>query len=335
MTAASSERGRPGAESAAPRPPLRSLLFVPGNRTQWLQPAVASGTDAIVLDLEDAVPPAAKQAAREAVASAVAGWQHPVPLFVRISSLAGPSALADLRAVVTKNLAGVLVPKISARADVIVADRLLDWCESENGLQRGTVALIPLLETASALWDAHGIASSAHRIAYLGALTVAGGDVERAVGFRWTPEGTETLALRSSVLLAARAAGTPNPVTGVWAALDDLAGLKRFADESRRIGYEGMFAIHPSQVGIINRAFTPTEAELARYQQIIDAVEAGRAVGRGTAVVDGSMVDEAMAVTARHVLARAVHWGGLGQATAAEPRPGPAQPVLRRQAEVS
>lgn len=324
MVAASSEHD-PVSVSAVQRPALRSLLFVPGSKVSWLEPAAAAGADAIVLDLEDAVAAAAKQASREAVAAAVASWRYPVPVFVRINSLTGAGALADLRAVAGQNLAGVLVPKISARADVIVADRLLGWCEAEKGLQQGAIALVPVLETARALWDAHGIATSAARIAYLGALTVEGGDVARSVGFRWTPAGTETLALRSSVLLAARAAGTANPVTGVWGALDDPAGLERFASQSRQIGYEGMFAIHPSQVEVITRAFTPSEAELDRYRRIISAVEAGHAARQGAVVVDGAMVDEAMAATARQVLARAALWAGRDTPAAAGSPPGRVQ----------
>jgi citrate lyase subunit beta/citryl-CoA lyase len=291
---------------AVDRPPLRSLLFVPGTRTDWLPKARAAGADAAVLDLEDAVPAADKLAARAQVADAVtrAGQDARMALFVRVNPLDGWTGAEELRAVVRPGLAGVVLPKVGSAQDVRLADRLLGWCEQEQGLPPGQVALVPLLETARGLREAYDIARAASRIAYLGALTAPGGDVERAVGYRWSPEGTETLPLRSRVLLDARAAGVPRPVSGLWTRITDLPGLRAFAEQNRSLGYEGMMAIHPSHVPVINEVFSPGPDELSRCVELIAAVEAAQRKGTGAVAFHGEMVDEAMAATARLVLAR-------------------------------
>ncbi|WP_151481816.1 HpcH/HpaI aldolase/citrate lyase family protein [Streptomyces albicerus] len=292
----------------APRPQLRSLLFVPGTRTDWLPKARAAGADAVVLDLEDAVPEKLKTATRDQVAEAVehaaADPETQPLLFVRINQLDGWAGAEELRALVRPGLAGIVLPKVGGPEDVRLADRLLGWCEYEQGLSRGHIALVPLLETARALYAAHDIAAAAERVAYLGALTGAGGDVERAVGYSWSAEGTETLALRSRVLLDVRAAGAPHPVTGLWTRIGDLAGLRAFAEQNRGLGYEGMMAIHPSHIPVINEVFSPDPDELARYARLLATVEAAQTNGQGAVAFEGAMVDEAMAATARRMLHR-------------------------------
>ncbi|MEU7856268.1 CoA ester lyase [Nonomuraea sp. NPDC049141] len=287
------------------RLPLRSLLFVPGTRTEWLAKAAAAGADAAILDLEDAVPPAGKAAARARVADAIAGATGDMALFVRINPLDGWTAAEDLRAITHARLAGVVLPKVGDPEDVRLADRLLTWCEREHGLPEGHLALVPLLESAAALRGAYDIARAAPRVAYLGAVTGKGGDVERAIGYRWSPQGTETLTLRSRVLLDVRAAGAPCPIAGLWTNLADLEGLRAFAEQNRSLGYEGMMAIHPSHIPVINEAFSPTPEELARYARMIAAVEEAQARGAGAITFEGDMVDEAMAARARAVLQKA------------------------------
>ncbi|UBU16315.1 HpcH/HpaI aldolase/citrate lyase family protein [Nonomuraea gerenzanensis] len=284
------------------RPPLRSLLFVPGTKVGWLAKAEAAGADAAILDLEDAVPPAGKAAARARVADAVASASGGLALLVRINPLDGWAGAEDLRAVAHPRLTAVVLPKVHGPADVRLADRLLSWCEREQGLPDGHIGLVPLLETATALREAYQVARAAPRVAYLGAITGRGGDVERAIGYRWSPSGAETLALRARVLLDARAAAVPCPVAGLWTDLTDLDGLRAFAEQNRALGYEGMIAVHPSHVPVINEVFSPGPEELARYQRLIAAVEQAQADGAGAIVFEGDMVDEAMAARARAAL---------------------------------
>ncbi|WP_030230521.1 MULTISPECIES: HpcH/HpaI aldolase/citrate lyase family protein [unclassified Streptomyces] len=293
--------------AALPRPPLRSLLFVPGHRTDWLPKARAAGADAAILDLEDAVPAPDKPLARARVAEALAEsaeQRAAMPLFVRVNPLDDWAAADELRTVVRPGLAGIVLPKVHTAADIRLADRLIDWCERDHGMPPGTTALVPLLESARALRDAYDIAATAPRVAYAGALTAPGGDVERAVGYRWSPQGAETLALRSRVLLDVRAAGAPYPVTGLWTDIADLTGLRAFAEQNRSLGYDGMMAIHPAHVPVINEVFAPGTEELDRCARLVAAVESAQRDGVGALTFEGRMVDEAMAETARAVLAR-------------------------------
>ncbi|MGA5895377.1 HpcH/HpaI aldolase/citrate lyase family protein [Streptomyces venetus] len=298
-------------EPSAPtalRAPLRSLLFVPGHRTDWLPKARAAGADAVILDLEDAVPAADRPLARarvtEALAEAAAQPAGGTALFVRINPLDDWTAAGELRAVVRPGLAGVVLPKVHTAADVRLADRLIGWCEHEHGLPTATTALVPLLESARALHDAYDIAAAAPRVAHVGALTAPGGDVERAVGYRWSREGAETQALRSRVLLDVRAAGAPYPVTGLWTDIADLTGLRAFAEQNRALGYDGMMAVHPTHIPVINEVFAPGPEELDRCARLVAAVESAQRDGIGALTFEGRMVDEAMAETARAVLAR-------------------------------
>jgi citrate lyase subunit beta/citryl-CoA lyase len=197
-----------------------------------------------------------------------------------------------------------MVPKVESVADMHVVDRLLGWLEADAGLRVGRTGLVPVLETAAGIRLAYDLGRATSRAMYMGGLGVKGGDVERSLGCQWTPEGIETLALRSQVLLDVRAAGVPNPVTGLWTDIRDLAGLRRFADQSRQLGYEGMLAIHPAHVAVINEVFTPSEAELDADAELAEAMAAAAAEGRGTAVFRGDMIDEAMAATARLRLSR-------------------------------
>ncbi|MEU0073927.1 CoA ester lyase [Streptomyces sp. NPDC006332] len=285
------------------RPRLRSLLFVPGTRTDWLPKAAAAGADAVVLDLEDAVAHSGRTSARDQVAEAVARADDGFPaLFVRVNPLDDWSAAEELRAVARPGLSGIVLPKVSGPLDVRHADRLLSWCEREHSLPQGQFALVPLLETAPALREAYDCAAAARRVAYPGAITGAGGDVERAVGYRWSPEGNETHALRSRVLLDVRAAGAVHPVGGLWTRVGDLDGLRAFAEQNRALGYTGMMAIHPSHVPVLNEVFSPSPAELARAARLIAAVEQAQERGEGAVAFEGEMVDEAMATTARAVL---------------------------------
>ncbi|MHA6803741.1 HpcH/HpaI aldolase/citrate lyase family protein [Salinifilum ghardaiensis] len=291
------------------RAPLRSLLFVPGTKTEWLAKAARAGADAAVIDLEDAVPDSGKADARSGVVATlqqhhVSTREQPPALFVRVNALDTWDGADDVRAVARPGLHGIVLPKVDGPEDVRVADRLLTWCERERGLPVGSVALVPLLETARGLREAHDVGAAARRVAYLGALTADSGDVARAVGYRWSPRGTETLALRSRVLLDARAAGVEHPVAGLWTQLDDPAGLRAFAEQNRSLGYAGMMAIHPAHVPIINEVFSPSSEELARWERLVAAVEQAQARGEGAVAFEGQMVDEAMAATARHVLAR-------------------------------
>ena len=303
--------------SSDPRP-LRSLLFVPAHREGWPEKAVAAGADGVLLDVQDAVPEGEKHTARNVAAAAIDRLAHSGrSVLVRVGAPGSPELTADLDAVVRPGLDGVVVPMVRSPAEVVEVDTELTARETARGMAAGSIALTPLIETAEAARFAYEVASASARVAYLGGGTGPDGDIARAIGFVWSAAGDETLFLRSWVLLNARAAGVPWPISGLWPLVDDLDGLRRFATQTRGLGYTGMMAIHPSHVAVINEVFTPGAAEIARWQATIAAVEAASTAGLGAVrLAAGSphgrgaaMVDAAHARTARDGLALAARLG--------------------------
>lgn len=285
--------------------PYRSILFVPGHKPQWLDKALASGADCVVLDLEDSVPADRKAAARGTVAASIRTVRERdarVGLFVRVNPLDTRLTGADLEAVVVPGLTGVFAPKIEAATDVLRYDALLDHFEARNGVT-GLEYIVPV-EMVAAIQNARGIAAASPRVGAMIGPTAEHADIARAVGYRWTPEGEETLYLRSRVLLACKEAGI-HPLTGLWERLDDLVGLKTFAEKGRQLGFRGMIAIHPGHVPVVNEAFTPTADEVEFHEGLLAAYEQAAAAGSGAVRYRGVHIDKAHADTARDWLAHA------------------------------
>jgi len=290
--------------------PIRSLLFVPGHRERWVEPARASGADAIVFDLEDAVPVAEIDAARAVVRRAIDNQEPGSPrLLVRTGPPGTEAMVADLDAIVAPGLAGVMMPLVSRPDEVADMDRRLTELEEARGMAVGSTAITPLVETASAARFAYEIADASDRVAYMGGGTSRQGDVARSIGFQWTPGGDETLTLRSWVLLCVRAAGVPFPISGMWSVVDDLDGMRSFAEQTRRLGYSGCMVIHPSHVPVVNDVFTPSAAEVARWREVITVMRQAQDRGVGAIRHDGELIDEAHVKTAELGLALAERLG--------------------------
>jgi citrate lyase subunit beta/citryl-CoA lyase len=292
--------------------PVRSLLFIPGNRASWMPKAVAAGADAVVFDLEGSLPYADKDTGRRSVREVIDAADPAGPaVLVRVNDSHANRELqaADLDAVVAPGLAGVLLPQVRGVEEVLRLDEALTELETARGMAVGGVALMPLLETPQALYAAYQIATSVSRIAYMGAGISRRGDIARTMGYRWTPEGLETLYFRSKVLLEVRAAGVPNPLSGMWGDVADLDGLRRLADQTRDIGYEGMMVIHPTHVPIVNEIFSPSADDIERWREIVAAMADAVGEGRGAIRLRGEVVDEAHVKTAEQGLARAARFG--------------------------
>lgn len=285
--------------------PYRSILFVPGHKPAWVGKALASGADCVVLDLEDSVPAELKAGARVTVAESIRAIRERdgrVGVFVRVNPLDTRTTGADLEAVVVPGLTGVFAPKIGAATDVLRYDALLDHFEERNGVT-GLEYIVPV-EMIGAIQDARAIATASPRVGAMIGPTAEHADIARAVGYQWTAGGEETLYLRSRILLACREAGI-HPLTGLWERLDDLAGLKAFAEHGRRLGFRGMIAIHPGHVPVVNEAFSPTPADIAFHEGLLAAYEQAAAAGHGAVRYRGVHIDKAHADTARDWLAHA------------------------------
>lgn len=285
--------------------PYRTVLFVPAHKPEWAFKALASGADCVVLDLEDSVPHDLKPGARTTVRETLPKLRAERPevgLFVRPNALATRLAGADLEAVVCAELDGIFAPKIKDATDVLRWETLIDWFEARNGAS-GLEMIVPV-EMVDAITNCFEIASASPRVGAMIGPTSEHADIARAVGFRQSREGSETLYLRSRILLACRQYGL-HPLTALWEDLADLDGLRQFADYGFQLGFRGMIAIHPSHVPVINDVFTPSDDEVAYYEDLVATVDAAVARGEGAVRFRGQHVDLAHADKARDWLEHA------------------------------
>jgi len=260
--------------------PLRSVQFVPGDDEAAVEASLSQGADAVILDLEEPRMPftdAQRVAARGSVSAfleRIAAVEDRPHYFVRIQDTESGQMLSDLEAVVRTSLAGVVVPKVEQPGDVYAVDVMLRCVESDLGVEVGSTLIYPILETAQALRLSYEIAMASTRVAYLGGAVSRFGDIVRAIGYRWTAEGAESLYLRSKVLIDARAAGIRYPISGMWAgAASDVDGLRTWGEHLRDLGYYGMLLSHPDHIPVVNEIFSPSPEELERWRGLVKAVE--------------------------------------------------------------
>ncbi|GHB74025.1 CoA ester lyase [Streptomyces viridiviolaceus] len=285
--------------------PYRSMLFVPGHKPSWAAKAVASGTDAIILDLEDSVPAADKADARKMVRETVDRLRTEgvrPDVWVRPNSVDSGLFGADVEQVVTAGLSGLFLPKVFTAEEIVRIDAIVSHIEEREGLEAGSVGLIVSFETAVSMAHCEEIAAASPRVSSLLGATGPNADVGRELGFEFTPEGLETLYLRSRIVLAARAAGLHHPVSGVWQDMADLDGCRRFAEDNRRLGYRGLVVIHPSHVAVANEVFTPSPEVVDHYRRMIAAFREAEANGSAAVDFEGQHIDLAHAKTAQGVI---------------------------------
>ncbi|MBT0669973.1 CoA ester lyase [Novosphingobium profundi] len=283
----------------------RSWLFAPGDSVRKMHKAMEGEADVVLLDLEDAVVPEAKAEARVAVRRLLddnPAQRH--RLWVRINPLSGGLALEDLAAIMPGRPGGIMLPKAEGREDVEVLHRYLEALEAAFGIAPGTTRLIVLVtETARGMFHC-GDYAGAPRLA---AMTWGAEDLADALGASANrePDGAYSFTYemaRSFCLLGAANAGVL-PIETICADFHDLEALRRRAGQVRRQGYRGMLAIHPAQVPVINAAFTPSDAEIAQAQEIVDLFAAHP--GQGALRWKGTMVDRPWLERARRLLEQA------------------------------
>lgn len=284
--------------------PLRSMLFVPADSPRKLAKAQDSRADALILDLEDAVAPAQKPAARAAAAAYVAEQAARLSsqLYVRINPLDSGLALDDLAAVVVPGLAGLMLPKTTSAADVARLGHYLDALEAKAGMPVGGVRIVPVAtETAQAMLTMHSFQPGMTRLA---GITWGAEDLSAAIGAISNREEDGSLSplyvLANSLCLCAAAAAEVPAIDTLFADFRDAAGLEASCRQSRRRGFKGRIAIHPDQVDVINAAFSPSMAELAAAQRVVDAFAAQPSAGAVS--IDGVMFDMPHLKQARRTL---------------------------------
>jgi citrate lyase subunit beta / citryl-CoA lyase len=283
----------------------RSWLFAPGDSERKMEKATAGTADIVLLDIEDAVSEAEKPKARSMVAAfleANAGQRK--RLWVRINPIQGPHGLADLAAILPSRPGGIMLPKPRGRADAELVGHYLTALEAAAGITIGTT---PIILLATETPESMLVMGSYAGVPRLAAMSWGAEDLATALGAadnRGEDGGyafTYELA-RSLCLVGAAAAGVP-AIETIQADFKDEAGLRKRTAQVRRAGYRGMLAIHPAQVEIINEAFTPSAAELAAAQEIVDLFAANP--GAGTIGHKGAMLDRPHLARAQAVLALA------------------------------
>lgn len=271
----------------------RSFLFVPATRPERFAKALASGADAVIIDLEDAVAPADKSAARQALVQAfLALAPDPVQrsrMLVRMNAAGTPwyaQDLALLRELVTQGLGAVMVPKAESAANL-----------GEVAAAIGSCPLLPLIESVAGLDAADAMAATPQvlRLAF-GHL-----DFQADAGLACGPDESELVPVRLALVLASRRARLPAPVDSVTTGTQDSAQLASDAARGRRAGFGGKLCIHPAQVAVVNAAFAPSAAERDWARRVVRAVEAA---GGGVCSLDGRMVDAPVLLLAQRTLAQ-------------------------------
>lgn len=286
-----------------PLSPRRSVLYMPGANERALEKAKTLPTDALILDLEDAVAPDAKVDARARVCTAASSGEYGKrEVTIRVNGIGTQWHEEDLRAVAKAGPAAVVVPKINSAADVRTIERALEAAGAPEHTK-----IWAMVETPIAMLHAEEIASSSERLTVL---VMGTNDLAKELHAEHVPGRAPLLGGLSLALLAARAAGK-EILDGVYNDVADLGGFQDECIQGRQLGFDGKTLIHPTQIEPCNNAFAPSEEEITLSRRIIEAFEEAQREGRGVVTVDGRMIENLHVDNARRVLAVAEAIGAL------------------------
>ncbi|HJS68137.1 MAG TPA: CoA ester lyase [Nitrososphaera sp.] len=282
---------------------FRSLIFVPGNSTRFVEKAKTLQADIICLDLEDSVPANEKGAARKIIADAISRRQeYGRPVYVRTNSPESGLVAADLKAAVRRGIDGIVVPKVNDAAEIMKIKRQVAALEKQN--KTGKIALMPSIETAKGVVNAHQIAGADDGI---NALVFGVFDFLYDMQLDYDENDPAGYAYaRAKVPVDARAAGV-HAIDAIWQKIDDAEGLVRDATVAKRLGYSGKSIIHPSQIEPVHRVFLPSNIEVEWAKKVVaalgEAMEKGS--GRGAVRLEGRMIDAVHYKQAKAILGAA------------------------------
>jgi citrate lyase subunit beta / citryl-CoA lyase len=284
-----------------PLPNLRSLLFVPGSREEFLAKADAAGADALVLDLEDSVPATVKDIARACVSAELARSSRPLT-FIRINHPSCGELERDLAVLAPHAAQAVMLPKVARVQDVEPVDAQLSIFERDNGLDRDSISILVVIETSIGLRNLFDVLRSRPRIRGAGLASAEEGDFMLDIAGRWTPTGEALSYARGKFVCDARAAGVTWIADGAFMNLRDAGALEMECRLARNHGFGSKVAIHPRQVAVINKVFSPTAEEVERARKLLDAFRESETLGRGAVEFRGMMIDYANVRWAKRIL---------------------------------
>lgn len=278
---------------------IRSFLFSPATNARRVAKAIEGPADAVIVDLEDAVAVDEKPAARTTV---VALLKEPrrKPLYVRVNALTTPFCFDDLHAMGAAAPDGIILPKVEAPSDLLTADWILGELEMRNGRPRGSIDVVPIIETAKGIAAAGPIASATHRVRRLAFGAV---DLALDMDLDLTDEIGALNHPRFAIALASRNAGLNGPLDTAFIDIQNLDGLRASASNARKMGYSGKCCIHPAQIAVVNEVFTPSSQEIERARRIVAAFADAERAGSAAFKLDGVMIDYPVVDKARRLLA--------------------------------
>lgn len=280
----------------------RSMLFLPGNNPNMLINGNCLGSDAVIFDLEDAVSPAEKDAARILVRNTMRYMDfRGCEIIVRINSIDTAFWKKDIDEILPYKPGLILLPKTGSAADVLEADAYITAQEEKLGYEKNTVGLMPLIETAMGVENAFSIASATKRVK---ALFLGAEDLTADLQCKRTKEGREIEYARTRLVVAARAAGVDvydTPFTDV----NDDEGIWKDAQLAKALGFTGKASISPRHVEVINAVFSPTQQEVDYAYEVMEAIEMAKAQGKGAIALRGKMIDAPIVARAERTIAMA------------------------------
>ena len=273
---------------------FRSLIFVPSNSERYLNKAKILNADIVCLDLEDSVPIAEKDQARQLIKAALStrSTYRTKNIYIRINSFDSGLIFNDLKAVIQKGIDGIVLPKVNNENEISVVDRILSTLEQEIGIQEKTIKIGASIESAKGVVNSYSIAKASDRVNMLifGVFDFLN---DMRLDYK---EGSnnelEYAYARSKIPVDARAAGI-EAIDGIWQKIDDISGLKKDASLARRLGYAGKSLIHPSQIEIVHEEFIPSRSEIEWATKVVKALDEESKSGgtRGALRLEGRMID--------------------------------------------
>ena len=276
----------------------RSMLFFPGNSANMVLNADYLGSDSVIFDLEDAVAPTEKDSARILVRNAISSLEFHREIIVRVNPLDSPYWQKDLEYIVPVKPDMIMPTKVGSAEDVLTFSEAIAKEEEKCGMEKGTIKLIPLIETALGVENAFQIASADERVA---AIFLGGEDLTADLQCKRTKEGKEIFYARTRMVMAARAAGIDVYDTP-WTDVEDYDGLIEDAKFAKSLGFSGKSSISPRHVRFINEVFSPTEEEIQYAKDVFDTIEKAKAEGKGVVSLRGKMIDAPIVARAKQVL---------------------------------
>jgi citrate lyase subunit beta/citryl-CoA lyase len=279
-------------------PAYRSFLFAPGNHARKVEKVFGCGADHVILDLEDAVAKAEKVATRALVVEALKRPRRGGG-YVRVNAFNTEFCYGDAAAVVGPWLDGIIFPMCESREQIIAFDWLVGSLERERGMPAGGIDIIPIIETGKGVANARAIAAAGTRVKRM---AFGAGDYSLDMNMEWSLGESELEHVRAEMVVASRAAGLEAPLDTVWIHIKDLDNLAKSAKRAKQLGFQGKMCIYPPQVDVVNRAFTPSDEEIAFAKRVVAAFEKAEREGSSSIQLDGFFIDYPIVYKARKTL---------------------------------